>query len=82
MRSQLAISIPAQARLPVAFRTCAGRATRRPDAVRGVASAHQDVDDSSILIVAHMEVRRIIVGLIHRNDDSAEVANLWHNTLF
>lgn len=29
-----------------------------------------------------MEVRRIVVGQIHRDDDSVEVANLWHIALF
>jgi hypothetical protein len=29
-----------------------------------------------------VEVRRIVVGQIHRNDDSVEMANLWHDTLF
>ena len=36
------------------------------------------VDGSAILVIAHMEVRRIVVGQIHRNDDSVEMANLWH----
>ena len=45
-------------------------------------SPRLNVDGGTILIVAHMEVRRIMVWQIHRNDDSVEVANLWHNSLF
>ena len=45
-------------------------------------SPRQNVDGGTILIVAHMEVRRVVVRQIHRNDDSVEVANLWHNSLF
>jgi len=44
--------------------------------------ARLNVDDGTVLIVAHMEVRRIVVGQVHRDDDSVEVANLWHNVSF
>ena len=45
-------------------------------------STRLNVDGGTIIIVAHVEVRRIVVGQIHRNDDSVEMANLWHDTLF
>ena len=41
--------------------------------------ARLNVDGGAVLIVAHVEVRRVMVGQIHRDDDSVEVANLWHN---
>ena len=43
--------------------------------------ARLNVDGGAILVVAHVEVRRVMVGQIHRDDDSVEVANLWHNLL-
>ena len=44
--------------------------------------ARLNVDDGTVLVVAHVEVRRIVAGQVHRDDDSVEVANLWHNVSF
>ena len=44
--------------------------------------ARLNVDGGAVLIVAHVEVRRVMVGQIHRDDDSVEVANLWHIRFF
>jgi len=44
--------------------------------------ARLNVDGGSILIVAHMEMRWIMVRQLHRNDDFVEMANLWHDSLF
>ena len=44
--------------------------------------ARLNVDDGAVLVVAHLEVRLIVVGLVHREDDSVEVANLWHIVSF
>ena len=41
--------------------------------------ARLNVDGGAVLIVAHVEVRRIVVEQIHRDNYSVEVANLWHN---
>ena len=40
--------------------------------------ARLNVDDGTILVVAHVKMRRIVVGQVHRNDNSVELANLWH----
>jgi len=44
--------------------------------------ARLNIDGGAILIVAHVEVRRIMIRQIHRNNDSVEMANLWHNSFF
>ena len=41
--------------------------------------ARLNVDGGAVLIVAHVEVRRVMVGQIHRDDNPVKVANFWHN---
>ena len=43
--------------------------------------ARLDVNSRVIFVVTHVKVWRIVVGQIHRNYDSVEVANLWHNCI-
>ena len=40
-----------------------------------------NVNHSSIIIIANMEMRRIMIAIIHSYDNTIKAANLWH-TLF
>ena len=35
-----------------------------------------------ILVVPHMEIRRVVLWKVHRDDDTVEIADFWHKLIF